>query len=192
MAKPTFPFTIGVEEEYMIVDPKTGELSSAVEFFLKDGKDKLGNQITTEMLQCQVEVGTPICTSIQDAHAHLKHARKTVHEIAQQHGIPASLHGTGGAWMVISEIEDLDRLQNVVQFSLDRKVCNTLNTVVITAGSLNNSLQSVIDGVSTASSKRNTHAILHVDRDVAVALTRCTVPQDFVVEEIDHSLLGKE
>jgi glutamate-5-semialdehyde dehydrogenase len=113
-------------------------------------------------------------------------------EIAQQHGIPASLHGTGGAWMVISEIEDLDRLQNVVQFSLDRKVCNTLNTVVITAGSLNNSLQSVIDGVSMASSKRNTHAILHVDRDVAVALTRCTVPQDFVVEEIDHSLLGKE
>jgi carboxylate-amine ligase len=94
MAKPTIPFTIGVEEEYMIVDPKTGELSSAVEFFLKDGKDKMGNTITTEMLQCQVEVGTPICTSIQEAHDQLKHARRTVHEIAQEHGLNIIACGT--------------------------------------------------------------------------------------------------
>lgn len=113
-------------------------------------------------------------------------------EIAQQHGIPASLHGTGGAWMVISECKDLDRLQKVVQFSLDRKVCNTLNTVVITAGALNHSLQAVIDGVSAASSQRDTHAVLHVDLDVAAALANCTVPQDCVVTDIEHSFLGTE
>ena len=113
-------------------------------------------------------------------------------EIAQQHGIPASLHGTGGAWMVISECEDLDRLQKVVQFSLDRKVCNTLNTVVITADSLNHALQAVIDGVSAASSQRKTHAVLHVDHDVVAALANCTVPQDFVVTAIEHSSLGTE
>ena len=62
-------------------------------------------------------------------------------EIAQQHGIPASLHGTGGAWMIVSDVEDADRLKNVVQNSLDRKVCNTLNTVVLTTKSLDNSLQ---------------------------------------------------
>jgi glutamate-5-semialdehyde dehydrogenase len=113
-------------------------------------------------------------------------------EIAQQHGIPASLHGTGGAWMIVSDVEDADRLKNVVQNSLDRKVCNTLNTVVLTEGSLGNSLQSVIDGVVLAAHKRNTHAVLHVDGDVASALANCTVPQEFAVETIDHSNLGTE
>ncbi|MEY3277902.1 MAG: gamma-glutamyl phosphate reductase [Actinomycetota bacterium] len=113
-------------------------------------------------------------------------------EIAQQYGIPASLHGTGGAWMIVSDVEDADRLKNVVQNSLDRKVCNTLNTVVLTSGSLDRSLQSVIDGVVLAAHKRNTHAVLHVDGDVASALANCTVPQEFVVEAIDHSNLGTE
>jgi glutamate-5-semialdehyde dehydrogenase len=113
-------------------------------------------------------------------------------EIAQQHGIPASLHGTGGAWMVVSEVEDVDRLKSVVQNSLDRKVCNTLNTVVLTTGSLDNSLQTVIDGVQLAAQMRNAYAVLHVDGVVASALTACTVPQDFVVEAIDHSNLGTE
>jgi glutamate-5-semialdehyde dehydrogenase len=73
-------------------------------------------------------------------------------EIAQQHGIPASLHGTGGAWMVVSTVADLDRLRNVVQHSLDRKVCNTLNTVVLTRANLENNLQPIIDGISVAAS----------------------------------------
>lgn len=113
-------------------------------------------------------------------------------EIAQQHGIPASLHGTGGAWMIVSDVEDVDRLKNVVQNSLDRKVCNTLNTVVFTADSLNHSLPSVIEGVMLAAQKRNTYAVLHVDGVVASALVNCTVPQEFVVEAIDHSNLGTE
>ncbi len=87
MAKSPYTYTIGIEEEYLIVDPETGELSSSIEIFLKDGKDKLGNQITTEMLQCQVEVGTPVCHSIQEARDQLRHARKTVHQIAQNNGL---------------------------------------------------------------------------------------------------------
>lgn len=47
MGKKSNSFSIGIEEEYMIVDPKTGELSSAVENIIKDGVDKLGNHITT-------------------------------------------------------------------------------------------------------------------------------------------------
>ena len=113
-------------------------------------------------------------------------------EIAQQHGIPASLHGTGGAWMIVSDVEDADRLKNVVQNSLDRKVCNTLNTVVLTTKSLDYSLQSVIDGVVHAAQRRKTHAVLHVDGGVASALVNCTVPKEFVIESIDHSNLGTE
>ena len=113
-------------------------------------------------------------------------------EIAQQHGIPASLHGTGGAWMVVSHVADLDRLRSVVQFSLDRKVCNTLNTVVITRANLGHNLQAVIDGVSKAASQRKTHAVLHVDAQVADALTQIVVPNDCKIESIEHESLGTE
>jgi glutamate-5-semialdehyde dehydrogenase len=113
-------------------------------------------------------------------------------EIAQQHGISASLHGTGGAWMVVSTVADLDRLRNVVQHSLDRKVCNTLNTVVMTRANLENNLQPIIDGISIAASQRNTHAVLHLDAQVVDALNRCVVPETFKIESIEHQYLGTE
>ncbi|KPP98413.1 MAG: carboxylate-amine ligase YbdK [Bacteroidetes bacterium HLUCCA01] len=87
-------FSIGIEEEYLIVDPNTGELSSAIENILKDGHDKLGNHIATEMLQCQVEVATPVADSIQEAREKIIHARKTVHDIAQSHGLAIIAAGT--------------------------------------------------------------------------------------------------
>ncbi len=51
--------------------------------------------------------------------------------IARQAGNPVSLHGTGGAWMVVGESADAARLSSVVEHSLDRKVCNTLNVVCL-------------------------------------------------------------
>jgi glutamate-5-semialdehyde dehydrogenase len=51
--------------------------------------------------------------------------------IAKQHGIPASLHGTGGAWMWIEASAAPERVSNAIRFSLDRKVCNTLNVLVL-------------------------------------------------------------
>ncbi|MEI9938809.1 MAG: glutamate-5-semialdehyde dehydrogenase [Pseudomonadota bacterium] len=51
--------------------------------------------------------------------------------IAKQHGIPASLHGTGGAWMLIEASASAELVYNAVRFSLDRKVCNTLNVLVL-------------------------------------------------------------
>ena len=48
--------------------------------------------------------------------------------IAQQAGVPVSLHGTGGAWMMTNESTQADRLKAAIIGSLDRKVCNTLNT----------------------------------------------------------------
>jgi glutamate-5-semialdehyde dehydrogenase len=51
--------------------------------------------------------------------------------IAKQHGIPASLHGTGGAWMWIEASAAPERVANAIRFSLDRKVCNTLNVLVL-------------------------------------------------------------
>ena len=51
--------------------------------------------------------------------------------IARQAGIPASLHGKGGAWMAADSTADPDRFYQAVYHSLDRKVCNTLNVLCL-------------------------------------------------------------
>ena len=51
--------------------------------------------------------------------------------IARQHGIPVSLHGTGGAWLVADETADPTTFAAAVYHSLDRKVCNTLNVCAV-------------------------------------------------------------
>lgn len=94
--------------------------------------------------------------------------------------------------MVVSHVADLDRLRSVVQFSLDRKVCNTLNTVVITRANLGHNLQAVIDGVSKAASQRNTHAVLHIDAQVSDALIQIDVPEHCKIEKIEYESLGAE
>jgi glutamate-5-semialdehyde dehydrogenase len=53
--------------------------------------------------------------------------------IARQAGIPASLHGTGGAWLVADESAESARFYAALYHSLDRKVCNTANVVLIPA-----------------------------------------------------------
>ena len=56
--------------------------------------------------------------------------------IAEQHGIPASLHGTGGAWLYVEPTASPAALENVLRSSLDRKVCNTLNVLVLDRGAV--------------------------------------------------------
>lgn len=51
--------------------------------------------------------------------------------VARQHGIPVSLHGTGGAWMYVEPSANPETLKNAIVNSLDRKVCNTLNVLLL-------------------------------------------------------------
>ena len=51
--------------------------------------------------------------------------------VAQANGIPASLHGTGGAWMIASDAAETERFAVSLRHSLDRKVCNTVNVCCI-------------------------------------------------------------
>lgn len=55
----------------------------------------------------------------------------TLGALAQQSGVPVSLHGTGGAWLVAAESASADALRAAVVASLDRKACNTLNTCCV-------------------------------------------------------------
>ena len=70
--------------------------------------------------------------------------------VARQAGIAVSLHGTGGAWIVAGEACDPDRLESAVAASLDRKVCNTVNTVCVLAHRADELMPRVLGGLSAA------------------------------------------
>ena len=124
--------------------------------------------------------------------------------IAQQYGIPVSLHGTGGAWMMTSASTDLDRLHDAILGSLDRKVCNTLNTICILKSEIEAQLPVVLKALSSAGDALGQSYKVHVESDSKpylsdehfqsqVAVERATGRQDEAqFELIDVSKLGTE
>jgi carboxylate-amine ligase len=88
-------FTLGIEEEFQIVDPTTRELRSHVTEFLDEGKMILGEQIKPEMIQSMIEVGTGICHNIQEARADISNLRGVIASLAEKNGlkiVAASTH----------------------------------------------------------------------------------------------------
>ncbi len=80
-------FTIGIEEEYQVVDPDTRELTSYVQEMLEEGRHVLKDQIKEEFLQSQVEVGSKICRTIAEAREELVRLRSTVVQVAENNGL---------------------------------------------------------------------------------------------------------
>jgi glutamate-5-semialdehyde dehydrogenase len=74
--------------------------------------------------------------------------------IARQAGTPVSLHGTGGAWMVADETADAERFFAAAYHSLDRKVCNTLNTCCIVASRADELVPVFLDALRQAGARR--------------------------------------
>ena len=89
-------FTIGIEEEYLLVDPATRDLvRTAPPGLLEACQRQLGERVKPEFLQSQIEVGTAVCRSLDEAHAELAQLRRSVAEAAREHGaamIAASTH----------------------------------------------------------------------------------------------------
>src|SRR5262244_2852330 len=88
-------FTLGIEEEFQIVDPQTRELRSHVAEILEEGKMLLGEQIKPEMIQSMVEVGTGICRNIQEARTDITRLRSIISALAKKNGleiVAASTH----------------------------------------------------------------------------------------------------
>ena len=88
-------FTLGIEEEFQIVDPKTRELRSHVSEFLEEGKMILGEQIKPEMIQSMIEVGTGICKNIDEARVDITRLRSIISGLAGKTGlaiVAASTH----------------------------------------------------------------------------------------------------
>jgi len=79
-------FTVGVEEEFQLVDPETRDLISSIKEIMGPGEKILGEQIKQEMFQAMVEVGTVVCRDVTQAEDELRHLRQTVGTLAQQAG----------------------------------------------------------------------------------------------------------
>src|SRR5438045_9516411 len=87
-------YTLGIEEEFAIVDPETRKLRSHIQEVLEGGKVTLKEQIKPEMHQSVVELGTEICQSIVDARAHVIELRGKLAELAGRSGLKIASVGT--------------------------------------------------------------------------------------------------
>jgi carboxylate-amine ligase len=88
-------FTLGVEEEYLLVDPGSRELVPASRTVLANGRPELGDQtVQHELYLAQVEVGTPVCRTLDELRAHLTHLRRRLGAAAAASGCRIAVAGT--------------------------------------------------------------------------------------------------
>lgn len=83
-------------------------------------------------------------------------------DLATQSGIPVSLHGAGGAWLVADSSASRERFAGVIEASLDRKVCNTLNTCCIVRSRVHDLVPALVQSLQAASRRLGTSGRLHV------------------------------
>jgi glutamate---cysteine ligase / carboxylate-amine ligase len=87
-------FTLGIEEEYMVVDPSTRELRSHEQKIVNEGQKVIKDKVKAEMHQAVVEVGTDICNNVDEAYKDVSYLRKTISEIAESFGYWVGAAGT--------------------------------------------------------------------------------------------------
>jgi carboxylate-amine ligase len=87
-------FTLGIEEEFQIVDPETRELRSYIQQILEDGRMRLKEHVKPEMHQSVVELGTEICPDIQGAREQVVQLRTELATLAARHGLLIASAGT--------------------------------------------------------------------------------------------------
>ena len=87
-------FTLGVEEEYMVLDPVTRELKSHEQKIVQEGQKVIKDKVKAEMHQAVVEVGTDICADADEAWQDVATLRKTISEIATSLGFAMGAAGT--------------------------------------------------------------------------------------------------
>ena len=77
-------YTLGIEEEFQIVDPETRELRSHVSQILEEGKMLLGEKVKPEMIQSMIEVGTGVCKNIKEAREDITNLRLVLSTLARK------------------------------------------------------------------------------------------------------------
>ncbi len=86
--------TIGIEEEYQIIDPETRELTSYISEMLEQGAMLFRDQVKPEFLQSQIETGSQVCRNIKEARQEITRLRSMVYDIAAKNGRKIVAAGT--------------------------------------------------------------------------------------------------
>jgi glutamate-5-semialdehyde dehydrogenase len=124
--------------------------------------------------------------------------------VARQSGVPVSLHGTGGAWLVADASADAARFAQAVFHSLDRKVCNTLNVCCIVRQRAEELVPLFLDALWRAGERRGHGCKLHLAagdeawappawRETRVRVRRAEGDlEEPLVEPVAREALGRE
>lgn len=112
-------FTLGIEEEYQVIDPESRELISHNQQIVVEAEKILDEQVKAEMHQAVVEVGTNICKDITEARSEIKHLRNSISTIAEDLGFKIGAAGTHpfSAWQkqLITPNPRYDEIVNELQ-----------------------------------------------------------------------------
>ena len=108
--------TIGIEEEYQIIDPQTRELRSYITEILEEGKLILLEQVKPELHQAMVEVGSSVCQTPAELRVELVRLRRAIMDLAAKNGLKIVAAGTHpfSSWMT-QEITPQERYMGVKQ-----------------------------------------------------------------------------
>ncbi|HVG08466.1 MAG TPA: carboxylate-amine ligase [Thermoanaerobaculia bacterium] len=87
-------FTLGIEEEFQLIDLETRDLRSHVQQLLEEGKEILRDELKAEMHQSVIEVGTPICQDIKEARREVVRLRSQLAGLARRNGLTIAAAGT--------------------------------------------------------------------------------------------------
>ncbi|HVE92452.1 MAG TPA: aldehyde dehydrogenase family protein [Actinomycetota bacterium] len=88
--------------------------------------------------------------------------------LAEQHGIPASAHGTGGGWLYVADDAPEPAVRNAIVNSLDRKVCNTLNVLLVSGARHRQAVEAL----------QEARATVHVTQEAAFPGAGVIAPED--------------
>jgi glutamate---cysteine ligase / carboxylate-amine ligase len=94
------PFTIGIEEELMLLDADDLSLAQEIEMILEAVPPELDGQVKPELMQSVLEIATKPCESVREAGEELRRLRRTLADVAGEHGIKVAASGTHpfGLW----------------------------------------------------------------------------------------------
>ena len=94
MIKQLKNLTLGIEEEYQLIDPKTKELTSYITEILEDGEVIFRDEVKPELLQSQIEVGSKVCNNLDELESDLSRLRKLVKSYANKNNLDIIAAGT--------------------------------------------------------------------------------------------------
>ncbi len=87
-------FTLGIEEEFQIIDPATRELKSHIQEMFAEGEKRLKDEIKREMHDPVIEVGTPICRDVAHARREVTRLRGEIIRLTRESGLRIAASGT--------------------------------------------------------------------------------------------------